>query len=188
MTTETPTGEPTTEEILAQMMAASPAPEPGSAGRNDVIHRGDDDLPAPMRIGALSSAGYVEVWDTRTRERSVVNRNLLPTQLKKLRPDKTRVFTTVKPTEPPARGALKCPLHPEGPHRTEYDVLGLPTCGKANLTSPYQVRRHMEKRHPTSWATLEEERVRVEREADRDLQRQIIALAGRPQAERGKTA
>jgi len=105
----------------------------------------------------MKSAGYVYVYDTRTNERSVCNRNMLAKMLRKKRPDGSIVFTTAKPKTPPARGTLKCMLHPDSPNRKHYDEMGLATCRKSNLTSPYQVRRHMEKRHKMEWATIKEE-------------------------------
>jgi hypothetical protein len=157
---------------------AEAAPEPGTLKVKEILHRGDEELPAPMVAGALQSAGYVYIYDSRTGERSLTNRNMLPTQLQKKRDDGTPVFTVVKPQAQPARGTLKCLLHPDQPERAQYDALGLPVCLKSNLTSPYQVEQHMRHRHPTEWATIEEERKRKEKEEDREFQRSLLAAAG----------
>jgi len=127
----------------------------------------------------MQSAGYVYIYDTQTRERSICNRNMLTQHLKKTRKDGSPVFTTRKPKEGPVRGTLKCMLHPDDPDRYHYDELGLPTCRKANLTSPYQVRRHMEKRHKMEWLTIKEERDQVEKDRARKLQEAMIKSASK---------
>jgi len=158
------------KELVEEMMAAETAPEPGT--QDKVIQKGDDESPR-MTIKWLSSAGYVWVWDNRTGECSKINRNMLETQLKKRRPDGSRIFTTRDPGIPVKRGNLKCMLHAKDPSREYYDLLGLPVCRKENITSPYQVRRHMEKRHPQEWATIKEEITRKEKEDERKL-REIL--------------
>jgi len=127
----------------------------------------------------VKSAGYVIIYDTRTFEPSVCSRNALRHNLQKTRPDGSIVFTTVKPKQKPKRGHLKCMLHPEAPDRPHYDELGLPDCRKANLTSPYQVIRHMQKRHKVEYATIKEEETRLEKEQDRKLREATIKLASK---------
>jgi hypothetical protein len=178
-------GEMTVEEILAQMEGAVPAAEPGTLKPRDILHRGDDELPAQMMAGALTSAGYSYIWDRVTGERSLTNNNMLPTQLRKKHPDGARVFTTMPPKDAagnvivPHRGTHKCLLHADSPSRAVYDAMGLPTCRKANLTSNFQVRLHMQHRHKMAWDAIEEERTRAEKDTDRAFQQQVIALAGR---------
>ena len=163
------------KKLIEEMInEAEKAAEPGELAKGQVINQGDSDMPAPMVAMKPQSAGYVYVYDTRTRERSLCNRNMLVQILKKKRPDGSTVFTTVKPSIAPKRGSLKCLLHQDNPNRQHYDELGLPVCMKANLTSPYQVRRHMEKRHQMEWKTIEQERIDAERLEDRELQRQLI--------------
>lgn len=48
---------------------------------------------------------------------------------------------------------------------------------KSNLTSPYQVNRHMEKKHKDEWKAIEQERTERERQEDRELQRLLLASA-----------
>jgi len=168
-----------TKLIEELMKDAEKAEEPGGADSSRLIHAGDDEMPAPMVRTKLESAGYVYVWDTRTGERSVVNRNMLPKQLEKTREDGSRVFTTMRPKQKPKRGNLKCLLHPDSPNRKHYDELGLAVCRKSNLTNPYQVKRHMEKRHKAEWATLEQERITKERDDERLFQRTILEGMGK---------
>ena len=132
------------------------------------------DASTPMVAHKESSAGYAYIYDTRTGERSVTNRNMLSTQLKKKRRDGSLVFTTKKPSQSPVRGTFKCMLHIDDPNREHYDSLGLTTCRKSNLTSPFQVRRHMQKRHPVEWETIEEERKAAEKAEDRQFQRGLM--------------
>lgn len=131
-----------------------------------------------MKPEPVLSAGQVYIYDTKTHERSVCRRNILPHKLKLKREDDSSVFTTVKPKALPRRGVLKCMLHPD--ERTEmYDAWGFPTCKKSNLTSPFQVRRHMQKRHKQEYEAIKEEETRIEKEKDRKERDAIIKLASR---------
>jgi hypothetical protein len=137
-----------------------------------------------MEAGKVLSAGQVYIYDTKTGDQSICNRNNLPHNLKKKRPDGSLVFTTVKPNFEPAKGTHLCMLHRDYPERKFYDTLGFAVCPKSNLTSAYQVRRHMEKRHKSEWGTIKEElankeraEARAEKEKDRELQRAILKQA-----------
>ena len=153
------------------MEEAEPAPEPGSFDRRKVIHSPSDAFPIDVQIASLESAGYVYVYHTENGERSVVNRNMLESQLQKMRPEGTRYFTTVKPDKEPKRGTLKCLLHSDDPDRGQYDIWGFATCNKSNLISEFQVNRHVQIRHRMEWQTIYEDRERKEKEEERDFQR-----------------
>ena len=164
--------EPLLEEMLRD---AEVAPEPGTIDR--VIHRGDESQPAPMTLSELTSAGWCYIYETKTGERSVANKNMLPQLLKVKNTDGTSRFTTVKPQNPPFPikvGHLKCMLHQDDSKRAHYDGMGLPLCRKSNLTSPYQVRRHMMKKHSIEWQTIEQERKDVEEKRNREMQESLI--------------
>ena len=175
----------TNEKMVVELMEeAETAEEPGSFDRRQVIHSASDTFPIDIEVTSLESAGYVYVYDTQTADRSVVNRNMLEQQLQKLRPDKTRYFTTVKPEFELEQGKLKCLLHPDDPERSLYDSWGFAICPKANLTSQYQVTRHVQVRHRMEWQTIQDERARIEREEERSdreeerqFQRSLIELA-----------
>lgn len=146
-----------------------------------------------MEVGEVLSAGQVYIYDTRTGDRSICNRNNLAHNLNKTRPDGSLVFTTIKPPFEPARGSHLCMLHPDYPERTYYDSLGFAKCPKDNLTSAYQVRRHMEKRHKTEYATIKEEiarrekeEAREERRQDRELQEALLRQASKTEPKRKK--
>ena len=171
------------DALIEEMMRnAGVADEPGEMNKAQVVHRGDDELEAPMVAMKPKSAGYTYIYDSRTGERSICNNNMLRQHLLKKRDDGSFVFTTKDPKIPLKRGTLKCLLHLDNPNRAHYDDLGLPTCRKANLTSPFQVTRHMQKRHKQEWATLEQERLAKKEQDDRDFQRAMMS-GMRPQAE-----
>jgi hypothetical protein len=166
------------ENIEEQMRDAEAAPE--SEVKLDEAEPLIDMSPVKMQ-----SAGYVYIYDTITRERSICNRNMLAAQLKKKRVDGSFIFTTRKPKVAPKRGTLKCMLHPDE-RKPIYDTWGFAVCMKSNITSPYQVRRHMEKRHKQEWATIKEEiaqkekeRERADRAEDRKLQAALIKKASK---------
>ena len=172
------------EQIAEMIQEAEKAGEPGGVQR--VVHRGDDEVPAAIAQASLQSAGWVYIYDRKSGEQSVINRNMLPRALQKQWPDGTPVFTTRKPTIGPVRGTLKCMLHADDPDRKHYDELGFTTCKKSNLRSPYEVRRHMQKRHKAEWAAIQEEREERKRQEDRDFQRELLGRAkpviGTPEA------
>lgn len=176
-------------DLLALMDEADRAPEPGTAALGlgpdgqtirdprAVIFRGDEEAPAPIMALALKSAGYVLVYDRTTAERSVVSRNNLPQVLRKRNEQGQRVFTTRKPDFAPKRGTVKCQLHPD--ERTaEMDEMGLPTCSKANLTSQYQQRLHMQHRHKSAYEALEEQRKLEREQEERESRLAIARIAG----------
>lgn len=163
------------EALIAEMLRdAKVIDVPSDLTANPIIHKGDSTLQAPMTVKEISSAGYVQVWDTRTFEKAPVLYYMLPAKLRQRRPDGSFRFTTVDPGELPKRGSIKCMLHAEGENREHYDTLGFRVCRKSNLTSPYQLKQHMMKKHPQEWAAIEEERKEKERQEDRALQRLLL--------------
>ena len=187
----------TTEKMTMELIEeAESAPEPGSFDRRQVLHSSSDAFPMEVQVASLESAGYVYVYDTENGDKSVINRNMLETQLSKLRPDGTRFFTTVKPAFEPVKGTLKCLLHKADPDRGQYDIWGFPTCNKSNLISEFQVNRHVQIRHRMEWQTIYEEREKQEKEQDRQdrederrFQRELLGIAtqGRQQTQAQRT-
>ncbi len=148
-------------ELLEQELAdAEKAPAPVV---EKILSTGDDGKSLPTAISSISGNDYVWIYDTKTHERSKTTKNMLATQLRKIRPDGSRIFTTSKPKEQPVRGSLKCMLHPDDPNRSHYDELGFAICNKNNLTSPYQVKRHMQKKHKDEYAAIVEEKALIEK-------------------------
>ena len=155
-------------EIEEEIRDATEATEPKLNVDKDELKAAKSLGVESMEVGEVLSAGQVYIYDTITREPSICNRNNLAHNLQKKRPDGSPVFTTVKPKLAPRRGSYLCMLHPDYPERKFYDTLGLATCPKDNLTSPFQVRRHMEKRHKVEWGTIREEITRREKEEAKD--------------------
>ena len=165
------------KQLLEEMERdAEVAKEPGEIKVKDVLEKGDGEVP-PTMVTELSSAGWVYIYDTKTGDRSLCNRNMLRQHLRKKRPDGSTVFTTVDPGFRPPKGKLKCMLHKDSPDRELYDELGLPSCTKDNLKSKYQVIRHMQKRHKMEWETIEQMRKDKEKDEDRMFQRLLMEKA-----------
>jgi hypothetical protein len=147
------------------------------------VHRPSQDTPFGVSIADVESAGYVRVWDVRTREMSLVNRNLLRSQLGKKDDRGRTVFTTVDPKILPARGALKCPLHPQSPERKDMDRFGFVACTKANLKTRIDVRTHMQHRHHREYEALEEDRRNQIESEERQVRQTIIGRNAQPARE-----
>lgn len=132
-----------------------------------------------MTPAPVLSAGQAYIYDTRTFERSLCRKNNLRHLLKLKREDGSSVFTTVKPNKLPKRGVLKCMLHPD--ERADiYDTWGFAVCRKSNLTSPFQVRRHMQSRHKQEYEAIKEEETRMEKQKERELREAILTQKVEP--------
>lgn len=151
---------------------------PSKLKEDPVIHRGDEELDAPMTVKELSSAGYVYVWDSRTFERAPVLYYMLPSILRRRREDGSFIWTTNDPKRLPKRGTLKCLLHKDSPDRKEYDKMGLRTCKKSNIINAFEVKQHMSKKHPKEWLAIEDARKEKERQEDRSFQRTLYEAVG----------
>jgi len=158
----TTNNQPAIEEMMRD---AEIAEEPGNMAPGTVISATAD---MTMSAAELQSAGYVYVYDTRTGDRSVVNRNMLQQQLEKRRDDNSYAFSTRKPEGvEPIRGALKCFLHDDEADRERYNRMGFVHCTKSNFLTEMDRERHLRTRHPRAYAALENERTRADRDAER---------------------
>jgi len=157
----------TQEQSIHEMLRdAEVAEEPGDMKTGQVVGSSGG---LTMTATELQSAGWVYVYNTRTGNRSTVNRNMLEQQLRKTFDDGTYAFSTKRPEEiTPIGGTLKCLLHPDGPDREKYDRMGLPRCRKSNLVARHDLKMHMEKRHRREWATIDGESQEEERLRDRE--------------------
>lgn len=166
------------EALIAEMMRdAQLTKTPSELRDSPVVHKGDAEMPAPMTVKEISSAGYVYVWDSRTFEKYAVLYYMLPQKLRQRREDGSFRFTTTDPGKKPKRGTIKCMLHKNGENRKHYDELGFRVCNKQNITNPYQLRQHMVKKHPQEWATIEQERQEREKQEDRMFQQNLLKSA-----------
>jgi hypothetical protein len=163
-------------EILEEL-AVNPGPDSITEAPEPGINAIRDDINATFPDSTIQSAGYVYIWDTQTGKSSVCNRNMLTSTLGKLRKDKSRVFTTIKPDFELHGGEFKCTLHADNEDREHYNSLGLAVCTKEDLDSPYQVTRHMQTRHPQEAATIEDINATTQREEDREFQRLLLQAA-----------
>jgi len=162
------------EALIAEMLRDAEKTEiPGELSKNPIVSRGEE-TGAPTILREISSAGYVYVWETRTGEKVPVLYYRLGQVLRQRRNDGSYQFATTDPHILPKKGKVKCMLHPEYEERAHYDELGFRTCRKSNLLNRFQLRRHMELKHPQEWKTIEVERVEKEKAEDRALQRLLI--------------
>ncbi len=163
------------EAVIAEMMRDAKVTDiPSEATKDPLLHKGDEEQPAPMTVRQISSAGYVYIFNTQTGDRVPVLYYMLPSRLRRRRPDGSFIFTTNDPKIEPLKGLLKCYLHEDSPSRAEYTVLGFRTCRKSNITNEYQRRQHMKLKHKAEWATIEDSRKERERQEDRELQQLFI--------------
>ena len=151
---------------------------PSELKREPVIHRGDEELDAPMTVKELTSAGYVYVWDSRTYVRAPVLYYMLPSILRRRREDGSFIWTTNDPKQLPQRGTMKCLLHKDCLDREEYDKMGFRTCKKSNIRNAFEVKQHMQKKHPKEWQAIEDKRKERERQEDRAAQKALYEAVG----------
>jgi len=171
------------ESLIAEQLRDAKLVElPSELKENPVIHRGDEELDAPMTVRELTSAGYVYVWDSRTYERAPVLYYMLPSILRRRRIDGSFIWTTNDPKQLPKRGTMKCLLHKDSPNRKEYDEMGLRVCEKSNIPNAQEVKMHMLKKHPREWDTIEDQRKERERQEDRAFQRTLYEAVGKEKA------
>ena len=174
------TEEISSPEILEAMLRMmEPGQEPGKVRPQDVLHAGDDEVPAPIVAATLKSAGYVIVYDRESGEPSLCNVNMLPAQLRKRNDEGKLAFTWKKPAKPPTRGKTRCMLHPER-RESWMDEMGLPLCKKRGyLPNEYQAEQHLRHRHNTEWKALEARREQEKRAEDRAAQQAMLTLLSR---------
>ena len=159
-----------------QIRAAERAPEPGTVPPpKSVIQSLDGEIPVAVVQSALDSAGYSYVYDTKTRERSIVNNNMLRSVLGRKDGQGGYVFTTRKPTSPPDRGTTICMLHNDHPLRPKFDLMRLPTCRKANIPSEPEMRRHMKAKHRKEYENIKEIEDRERQDASYAIQKATLA-------------
>lgn len=141
----------------------------------EIINRPSGDNPSPMRVGDLRWKGYVEVWDTRTGDKSLQPWWLLWQTMRKTREDKSRVFTRVNPHIAPDHGQdLFCPLNPESPEYSSLKSMGFKACRKKHIPHEDGLMRHVRKSHSRAWEAMDRQRQETERNEDRQLQRDML--------------
>ena len=136
-----------------------------------------EEVPFGMTALQLKSAGWSLVYHRKDRDPRPVNNNMRRQVLETKDAEGNLVFQANKPTQAPFRGKLRCRLHSKDDQRADWDEMGLSTCGKSNMNNLFDVRQHMLHKHKIEWATIEERRLRIEREEDRAMQQRILTLA-----------
>ena len=166
------------EAIIQEMVRDAEDTKVHSELDEKVLHKGDAELEAPMTIKELTSAGYKSICDTRTVRWVPVLSYMLTQKLRERRDDGSYRWRADDPHREPIMGRQKCMLHKDSPNRAEYDELGLVTCKKSNIKNKFEVKQHMEKKHPKEWKTIEDGRKEMERQEDRALQRELYKVVG----------
>ena len=190
------------------MLEAMDAVEPGDAP-GTVVHRPTQDTPFGIVLEDVDSAGYKVVYHTVTREASVVNGNMLESQLSKMTtltdPDGTvrniRAFTTRAPetwnppAPPPDRGTLLCIFHKDAEMYDHYKTIGIfpmPTttgyCPKSNMVTLMDVRTHAQHRHKNEWESVEADRTATIEAEEREIRRMTVENLRAERLERESTA
>ena len=150
-----------------------------------------DGQPIGAKVTQIEKGRHFIGYNTRTGDASIYNR----VHLQFLNPDNPRawkwedgtlmVSTTCPPGLPVLKEKFMCLLHPDHADRERYDAMGLQGryCfgadrgGNAGIPSPYDVERHMMRRHPGEWALIQRAE-NQKRESDRDsANAALIALA-----------
>ncbi len=162
------------ENLIAEMLRdAKPTELSGDLVKNPVIDDGKS-TGAPVVVHEISGAGYVYVWDSRTFEKVPVLYYRIGQVLRKKRPDGSYMFTVRDPGQLPKRGEIKCMLHPESADRKHFDELGFRTCAKKNIINNYELRRHMQMKHPQEFKAINEEKETRQKDEDRALQQALV--------------
>jgi len=169
----------TEAEQVEAWLKAKDAPEPGEFIKDRAIR--DPELPegVGMKLASVKSAGYVFVYHTKTGDRSIVNRNMLRTQLRKKLEDGSNAFSLMPPVDKegnvikPIAGTIKCMLHQESPNRADYDRMGFAVCKKANLPSLHAQEQHMRHRHHIEFESIEKIKKDTKEAEDREFQRNL---------------
>ena len=169
------------------------APEISTVSEESIITGGQsaglqNNFTPPTTLSVISDPGWIYVYNRFTGDPSVCNVNMLPAQLRKRDTDKKSknhnklVFTTTDPGFRPKAGTGKCWLHEDGQFRKLADEWGMQVCSKSNLTSIYNIRMHVQNKHSNEYKQLEENRVEIERQEDREERRLLLrAIAGNVQ-------
>ncbi len=152
----------------------------------EIIERGsgtpgtDDEIP-PMVSVKTKSVGNTTVYHTETGLDSEVSKNMLPAQLRQRLPSGKLAFTIYAPGTPfgpankPVEGTIKCYMHKESDMRSICDEFGFVLCPKDNISSAFDLRQHMVKRHTQEWRAFEERRTQTDRDEQLEIQRGMLA-------------
>ena len=167
------------EQRLAEAESDGPVHE---FGAGDALHTETADLPLDVTVVEQHGGKYYTMWHTEELTERLIHVNQMAGVMKRRYPADAvlvyarpggKVFTVDRPKHRPPELVNFCRLHPDDPDRERWNAMGLPRCAKS-LANPYEVDRHMQKKHATAWGTIERERLRAERDEDRKAQRVMM--------------
>ncbi len=149
----------------------------------DNLQQETPEVPLESNFVEVKGGKYYRMWHAEDLDERLIQVNLMnsvlkqrfPTTRKDLRHARPgdKVFVFEQPKARPPELMNRCRLHPKDPARPEWDAMGLPTCSKP-LANPYEVDRHMQKKHSTAWGAIERDRLHKERQEDRAAQRAMM--------------
>lgn len=153
----------------------------------DSLHTESADLPVNINVVEARGGKYYRMWHAEDLTERLIHVNLMNNvikqrfsvgaQLQNARPG-DRVFVFDRPKARPPELRNRCRLHPDDLDREIWDAMGLPICSKP-LANPYEVDRHMQKKHSTAWGTIERDRLKKERDEDRTAQKVMMDAIAR---------
>ena len=146
------------------------------------------EVPLESNFVEIKGGKYYRMWHAEDLDERLIQVNLMNSVLKQRFPATRKdlrnarpgdkIFVFEQPKARPPELLNRCRLHPKDPDRGNWDAMGLPTCSKP-LANPYEVDRHMQKKHSTAWGAIERDRLRSERDEDRLAQRVMMEAIGR---------
>lgn len=153
----------------------------------DNLQQETHEVPLESNFVEVKGGKYYRMWHAEDLDERLIHVNLMNNALRQRFPASEKglrharpgdkMFVFERPVARPPELINRCRLHPNDPDRPEWDKMGLPTCSKP-LANPYEVDRHMQKKHSTAWGAIERERTRRERDEDRLAQRTMMEAIG----------
>lgn len=154
----------------------------------DNLQQETTEVPLESNFVEVKGGKYYRMWHAEDLDERLIQVNLMNSVLKQrfattrkdlrhARPG-DKIFVFEQPKARPPELMNRCRLHPKDPDRENWDTMGLPTCSKP-LANPYEVDRHMQKKHSTAWGAIERERLSRERLEDRKAQSAMMEAIGR---------
>lgn len=166
-----------TFRLFDAMNNAEEAEDPTFEGVGTVLQKPSNENPMAAVISEISGPGWVYLYNTMTHEKVKVNKWNLQQALKKRHNDPTHpdfmgkpLFSTQK-TGDRQYGQFHCYLyggsddkkceacgkvHTKHPMYDQCMDWGMKKCLGAHIPSPFEVRRHMERRHKIEWGAIKE--------------------------------
>lgn len=193
MTTDTTVRKAVSDALLEQEMEELLANRPQYT---EYVHGTNSDIELTQGRALTSTAAELTIYNRESGEPSQVNFDALKARMRQRFPVDyanpqyagQRVYEMEQGNVPsPLRGNLACPLSYGGPDAEALEMgfgTGTRGCRKpAYFLTPLDVDDHVRKNHKRFYELRKQLREEKQKEADRDLQRQMLtAIAGQQQA------